>query len=266
MANYQTVVLAGQPGTLVRPSKGSGRLVLFCHGAPIHLGSDLYVGWDYCGDHATVPGNFLAIASLLAENGYASLATLHSDASLAVGTKGHTYGNNVSTAQLKAMADAAKLLPGVSANGGTGLIAVSMGNATILNYWRRYGSTVKAMYAVVPIGNLDVFRGTDAAQSARGGYATINAAFSTYGTVNDALWNGTVKPIHETTVIAPTITVPYCLETNSDDTSAVPSEVDALAALVPAQYRTRVNRGVGGHSMANAVPADILNFLSAAAW
>ena len=246
--------LASQDATVVQPARNQGgRLVVFAHGAgtTYAFSNDLGITWP----------TLRATSFLLAERGYVVVTPALLDTAL--GSQGHTWGNNASTTQLDSVVTAAKALPGCGA-AKYALIGCSMGFFTVANHARRKSyAGIAGVLGLAPACKINTHRGTDAAQAAN--YATVNSA---YGVTTDAGWNA-IKATYEPIDFGTNFTCTVGLWTNSNDTVAVPSEADTLSAT-NATWMTRVNlgvsAGVNGHDFDLVTSASVDTWLGGLAW
>lgn len=243
--------LAGQDYSIALPGRSSvSRLVVLLHGAGY--------GWEFANSADPDWDDLREMVRYLAARNYAVLCLMLYDFSL-TGTEGETWGNNASTDQLASAITAAQALPGVS-SGKYALVGLSMGNVTAANHARRVTQSAMAgMLGVIPASDLQTHRGTDATQGTY--YASINAAL---GVANDSQFT-TAKATYNPLAIGPSITIPWALWYNSDDTTVPSADVTALAATNPT-YITATNRGTGGHDFNNVTGADVHGWLEGLSW
>jgi pimeloyl-ACP methyl ester carboxylesterase len=260
----RSLQLNSQPATIALPETRAGcRLLVICKGGGFP--------WAYSTNILEAPERWQEAMHFLTQRNFAILNYQCYDASLPDGGvqgAGHTWGNDVSTTALNAAVTAAIAATPEIKGSKIALMGLSMGNTTMLNYWRRFPANVRGLLGIIPAPSLAWFRGTDASPSALGGYGVINNAYAaTFGPapMTDAKFVN-VYATSETTTIAPSITVPYGLWSNSDDPQCPPAQVDLLAAAVPPSLVTRLDMGTGGHHLNNVRANTIADFFQSLPW
>jgi hypothetical protein len=273
--------LAGQNATVSWPTKTTtGRLVIFVHGGGLNY--DFATADPLASTSSAAYTRIQELIAYLTLRGTCTVVCPNLlDTSLTAINQGDTFGNDASTTQLANVIAAVRLLPNVS-QGKYGLIGFSSACFTMANHIRRVGNSgIAGMLNLCPAYNISFYRGRDASQGSV--YTPINAAHGIAATGSDSAWDA-IAAVKEPWIIAPSVTVPWGLWSDSNDPAAPPSQsatapaaqvgltLSALAAQVGNNAGIWVDMGATdtnvniGHNTVNVNPANVLAFLDTWSW